>query len=41
MTVRDCRERYRQIIQERQDNGLGISIYSCWEIAKLVELSQH
>jgi PIN domain nuclease of toxin-antitoxin system len=37
MTVRDCRERHRQIIQERQDDGLGISIYSCWEIAKLVE----
>jgi PIN domain nuclease of toxin-antitoxin system len=28
---------YRQILQERQDDGLGISIYSCWEIAKLVE----
>ena len=30
-------QRHRQIIQERQDDGLGISIYSCWEIAKLVE----
>ena len=30
-------QRYRQIIDERQDQGLGISIYSCWEIAKLVE----
>ena len=30
-------QNYRQIIQERQDDGLGISIYSCWEIAKLVE----
>jgi PIN domain nuclease of toxin-antitoxin system len=28
---------HRQIIQEQQENGLGISIYSCWEIAKLVE----
>jgi PIN domain nuclease of toxin-antitoxin system len=28
---------HRQIIQSRQDDGLGISIYSCWEIAKLVE----
>lgn len=30
-------QRHRQIIQEQQDNGLYISIYSCWEIAKLVE----
>ena len=30
-------QRHRQIIQEQQDDGLGISIYSCWEIAKLVE----
>jgi PIN domain nuclease of toxin-antitoxin system len=28
---------HRQIIQARQDQGLAISIYSCWEIAKLVE----
>lgn len=27
----------REIIQSQQDNGLGISIISCWEIAKLVE----
>ena len=30
-------QRHRQIIEERQDEGLSISIYSCWEIAKLVE----
>ena len=30
-------QRHRQIIQEQQDDGLGIIIYSCWEIAKLVE----
>jgi PIN domain nuclease of toxin-antitoxin system len=30
-------QHHRQIIQEKQDDGLGISIYSCWEIAKLVE----
>jgi PIN domain nuclease of toxin-antitoxin system len=30
-------QNHRQIIQEQQENGLGISIYSCWEIAKLVE----
>jgi PIN domain nuclease of toxin-antitoxin system len=27
----------REIIQTHQDSGLGISIISCWEIAKLVE----
>jgi len=27
----------REIIQNQQANGLGISIISCWEIAKLVE----
>ncbi len=26
-----------EIIAANQDNGLGISIISCWEIAKLVE----
>jgi PIN domain nuclease of toxin-antitoxin system len=30
-------QRHRQIIRERQDDGLAISVYSCWEIAKLVE----
>jgi PIN domain nuclease of toxin-antitoxin system len=30
-------QRHRQIIQEQQNEGLAISIYSCWEIAKLVE----
>ena len=30
-------QRHREIIQERQNDGLSISIYSCWEIAKLVE----
>jgi PIN domain nuclease of toxin-antitoxin system len=27
----------REIIQTHQDSGLGVSIISCWEIAKLVE----
>ncbi|MGK7920684.1 MAG: type II toxin-antitoxin system VapC family toxin [Trichodesmium sp.] len=27
----------REIIQANQKTGLGISIISCWEIAKLVE----
>jgi PIN domain nuclease of toxin-antitoxin system len=26
-----------RIIQEHQDDGLGVSIISCWEVAKLVE----
>jgi PIN domain nuclease of toxin-antitoxin system len=30
-------QRHQQIIQEQQSSGIGISIYSCWEIAKLVE----
>ncbi len=29
---------YERIIeQQRQSNGLGVSVYSCWEIAKAVE----
>ncbi|MEB3278699.1 MAG: PIN domain-containing protein [Lyngbya sp.] len=27
----------REIIQSNQASGLGISIISCWEVAKLVE----
>ena len=30
-------ERLRQIIASHQSNGLGVSIFSCWEVAKLVE----
>ena len=30
-------QRHRQIIQAQQNDGLGVSIYSCWEVAKLVE----
>lgn len=30
-------ERLHQIIDEHQSEGLGVSIFSCWEIAKLVE----
>lgn len=29
-----------QIIQEHQDNRLAVSIISCWEVAKLVELGR-
>jgi PIN domain nuclease of toxin-antitoxin system len=28
---------YLEIIHEHQNIGIGVSIYSCWEIAKLVE----
>ncbi|MFZ1643364.1 MAG: type II toxin-antitoxin system VapC family toxin [Candidatus Contendobacter sp.] len=28
---------YRDSIQARETDGLGVSIISCWEIAKLVE----
>jgi PIN domain nuclease of toxin-antitoxin system len=28
---------YQRILQAHQASGLGVSIYSCWEICKLVE----
>ena len=30
-------EKQKEIINENQSKGLGISIISCWEVAKLVE----
>lgn len=30
-------EPYRQLIQQYESTGLGVSIISCWEVAKLVE----
>ncbi len=30
-------QNYQNILQSHQSSGLGVSIYSCWEIAKLVE----
>ena len=30
----------RELIQKYEDEGLGVSIFSCWEIAKLVELKK-
>ena len=30
-------EKQKQIIKKNQENGLGISVISCWEVAKLVE----
>ncbi len=29
--------RYRELIETHQVRGLGVSIFSCWEVAKLVE----
>lgn len=31
---------HREIIQNHEDEGLGVSIFSCWEVAKLVELEK-
>lgn len=33
-------ERHRQIIEDSRSDGLGVSIISCWEVAKLVEYSR-
>jgi PIN domain nuclease of toxin-antitoxin system len=29
-----------RLIQENEANGLGVSVISCWEVAKLVELKR-
>jgi PIN domain nuclease of toxin-antitoxin system len=33
-------DRQRNVIQQYEDEGLGVSIFSCWEVAKLVELKK-
>lgn len=33
-------ERQKQWIQENEDYGLGVSVISCWEVAKLVEYNR-
>lgn len=33
-------EKHRQWIEKYQSQGLGISIISCWEVAKLVQLGR-
>ena len=33
----DLSAEHQKIIDEHQENGLGVSIISCWEVAKLVE----
>ena len=30
-------EQHRRVISIRESDGLGVSIFSCWEVAKLVE----
>ncbi|AFY34507.1 type II toxin-antitoxin system VapC family toxin [Calothrix sp. PCC 7507] len=29
--------KYQQLLQENESDGIGVSIVSCWEVAKLVE----
>ena len=31
---------HKELIQTHQNSGLGVSLYSCWEVAKLVEYSR-
>ena len=33
-------DQYREIIQNHEDEELGVSVFSCWEVAKLVELKR-
>ncbi len=33
----DLRPRLRQLIDQNKSGGLGVSVYSCWEVSKLVE----
>lgn len=33
-------QKMQQTIQTHQASGLGVSIFSCWEVAKLVELGK-
>lgn len=30
-------QRHRQFIQDNEASGLGVSVISCWEVAKLVD----
>lgn len=33
-------DRIREYIKAYEDKGLGVSVFSCWEVAKLVELNK-
>lgn len=36
----DLSRRHQDVIQRHHDSGLGVSVVSCWEVAKLVELDR-
>jgi len=33
-------DRIREHIKANEDEGLGVSVFSCWEVAKLVEVNR-
>jgi len=33
----EMRPRHRELLEQNLANGLGVSVISCWEVAKLVE----
>jgi PIN domain nuclease of toxin-antitoxin system len=33
-------EKIREYIKANEEEGLGVSVFSCWEVAKLVELNK-
>lgn len=33
-------EKIREFIKANEEEGLGVSVFSCWEVAKLVELNR-
>jgi len=33
----DLSFKYKQLLQKHENEGLGVSVISCWEVAKLVE----
>ena len=33
----DIRPRQRELLDQHEASGLGVSVISCWEVAKLVE----
>lgn len=33
-------EKIREYIKANEEEGLGVSLFSCWEVAKLVELNR-
>ena len=33
-------DKLREHIHANEDGGLGVSVFSCWEVAKLVEINK-